>query len=59
MRGMNVAQYQARFGSDPRETYGDDLARFQEAGLIEFEGELIRLTRHGALMSNEVFAAFV
>jgi oxygen-independent coproporphyrinogen-3 oxidase len=59
MRGMNVANYQARFGSDPREVYRDELARFREAGLIEFDGELLRLTRHGALMSNEVFAAFV
>lgn len=36
-----------------------DLERFREAGLLEVEGELIRLTRHGALLSNEVFAAFV
>ena len=59
MRGINLESYQARFGADLREVYRDDLARFREAGLVEFDGELIRLTRHGALMSNEVFAAFV
>ncbi|HXM35478.1 MAG TPA: radical SAM family heme chaperone HemW [Pyrinomonadaceae bacterium] len=59
MRGINVQSYQARFGADPREVYRDDLARFREAGLVEFDGELIRLTRDGALLSNEVFAAFV
>lgn len=36
-----------------------DLDRFQEAGLLELDGDLVRLTRNGALLSNEVFAAFV
>ncbi|HEY8410508.1 MAG TPA: radical SAM family heme chaperone HemW [Pyrinomonadaceae bacterium] len=39
--------------------YETDLERFSEAGLLEVKGDLIRLTRHGALLSNEVFAAFV
>jgi oxygen-independent coproporphyrinogen-3 oxidase len=59
MRGINLESYQARFGADLREVYRDDLARFCEAGMVEFDGELMRLTRNGALMSNEVFAAFV
>lgn len=59
MRGINLRSYQARFGADLREVYRDDLARFREAGLIEIEGALIRLTSRGALLSNEVFAAFV
>lgn len=59
MRGINLESYRARFGADLREVYRDDLARFREGGLVEFDGELLRLTRHGALMSNEVFAAFV
>jgi len=42
-----------------RDEHHDDLDRFREAGLIEFDGDLIRLTRAGALMSNEVFASFV
>jgi oxygen-independent coproporphyrinogen III oxidase len=36
-----------------------DLDRFREAGLLETDGEWIRLTRSGALLSNEVFSAFV
>jgi oxygen-independent coproporphyrinogen III oxidase len=59
MRGLDVRTFATRFGSDPREKYRDDLERFGEAGLVEVEGDLIRLTRHGALLSNEVFAAFV
>ena len=37
----------------------EDLDRFCKAGLLELDGDLIRLTRTGALLSNEVFAAFV
>src|SRR5262249_11108352 len=39
--------------------YETDLERFQEAGLLEVDGNFIRLTRNGALLSNEVFSAFV
>jgi oxygen-independent coproporphyrinogen-3 oxidase len=59
MRGVDLRQYSELFGVDLRAEHGDDLARFREAGLVEFDGDLIRLTRNGALMSNEVFAAFV
>jgi oxygen-independent coproporphyrinogen-3 oxidase len=59
MRGVDVRAYEASFGVDLRDEHRDDLDRFREAGLIEFEGDSIRLTRAGALMSNEVFARFV
>jgi coproporphyrinogen III oxidase-like Fe-S oxidoreductase len=39
--------------------YAEDLARFDEAGLITVEGNVLRLTPEGALLSNEVFSAFV
>lgn len=39
--------------------YESDVARFKEAGLLELDGDCVRLTRHGALLSNEVFSAFV
>ncbi len=59
MNGVDLSRYESRFGSDVRATYEADLDRFQEAGLIECEGGLLRLTRPGALLSNEVFSAFV
>src|ERR1044072_1274702 len=59
MRGIDVRRYQESFGVDLREQHGADLDRFRKAGLLEFDGDLIRLTRTGALLSNEVFAAFV
>lgn len=39
--------------------YESDVERFKEAGLLELDGDYVRLTRHGALLSNEVFSAFV
>ena len=59
MRGVDVREYNELFGVDLRAEHQDDLDRFREAGLVEFDGDLIKLTRNGALMSNEVFAAFV
>jgi oxygen-independent coproporphyrinogen-3 oxidase len=59
MSGVDTKQYQRLFGVDLREEFGDDIARFQEAGLVELDGDMMRLTRAGALLSNEVFAAFI
>jgi len=59
MSGLNVEQYRNLFGLDLQVEHGSDLERFREAGLVEFQGPLMKLTRSGALLSNEVFAAFV
>lgn len=59
MRGVDLSAYQTRFGRDVHISHENDIERFREAGLIEYEGNLMRLTRAGALLSNEVFSAFV
>ena len=48
-----------RFGADLKAEYLEDLARLEETGLIEFQGNHLRLTEKGFLYSNEVFAVFV
>ena len=57
MRGLNLDEYRSRFGSDLQDRYAADLDRLVDAGLIEIDEGLMRLTKRGALMSNEVFAA--
>jgi oxygen-independent coproporphyrinogen-3 oxidase len=57
MRGLDLEDYRARFGSDLRDRYEADLSRLREAGLIEIDEGWMRLTTRGALLSNEVFAA--
>src|SRR5215218_2601219 len=59
MQGVDLRRYRESFGVDLRDEHADDLDRFCRAGLVEVDGDLIRLTRTGALLSNEVFAAFV
>jgi oxygen-independent coproporphyrinogen-3 oxidase len=59
LHGVNILDYRRTFGVDLRVEHCEDLDRFCEAGLIEFDGHLLRLTRAGALMSNEVFAALI
>ena len=59
MRGVSVKQYQRMFGVDLRTEHRSDLERFRDAGLIELDGDLLRLTSSGALLSNEVFSVFV
>ena len=59
MRGLDLQKYRSRFGVDLRDQFDADLRRLRDAGLIEIEQELLRLTTRGALLSNEVFATFV
>lgn len=59
MRGLSLPLHREKFGRDLRAAHEADLSRLSEAGLISIEDENLKLTREGALLSNEVFAAFV
>lgn len=59
LEGLSFSEFQTKFGDDFRAKYEQDLLRFREAGLIEIGADGLKLTRAGALLSNEVFAAFV
>lgn len=56
LRGINLKDYRDRFGTDLRQDHAAEIDRLREAGLIELDDSLLRLTATGALMSNEVFA---
>lgn len=56
--GLDLRDYIAETGIDLKERYDGELARLADAGLIEFTGDSLRLTRRGMLFSNEVFAVF-
>ena len=57
MRGIDLKDYRTRFGRDLRSESNRELDRLSEAGLIEFDDDVLKLTTRGALLSNEVFAA--
>jgi len=58
-KGIDVNEYEKRFGVYLLEEYAEDLKRLKEAELIEFAGNRLKLTKKGFLFSNEVFAVFV
>lgn len=57
--GIDLAAFRARYGIDPLERWGAGLADAFLAGLVERDGDHLRLTDAGGLLSNEVFQAFV
>ena len=59
MRGINLLTHRTRFGGDVARAYREDLNRLLDAGLIEIDGDWLRLTSRGAVLSNEVMSVFV
>jgi len=57
MKGISLQDYRARFGRDLRAEFNGELDRLSDAGLIEIDSDVLKLTSRGALLSNEVFAA--
>lgn len=57
--GVNLREHQQRFGVNVRERYREDLARLDEAGLVEWQDDTLKISRKGKVLANEVFAAFV
>ena len=57
--GVDLGEHQRRFGVDVLDRYGAELERLREAGLIDLNGETLRISRAGTVLANEVFTAFV
>jgi oxygen-independent coproporphyrinogen-3 oxidase len=59
MAGVRPNELQHSLGIDLIAERAADLKNFQQAGLVEFDGDMLKLTSAGALLSNEVFAALM
>ncbi len=57
--GIAFEKFQARFGIDVRELFGDTIRQLQEWGLMQVLPERMRLTTHGRLVSNQVLWRFL
>lgn len=57
--GVDLAEHWARYGVNVRERYREELERLDQAGLIELTDARLKISRAGAVLANEVFAAFV
>jgi len=59
MQGVDLEQFEARYGMDVWTEYWADLQPLLEAGLVARENGCLKLTRKGLTLSNEVFAVFM
>jgi len=57
--GVDVYQVAAKFGEATIAGFSEPIADFVRAGLMERQGDVIRLTPRGRLLSNEVFERFL
>jgi oxygen-independent coproporphyrinogen-3 oxidase len=57
--GVNVASLEREFGAEMVASAMEAAGRMAEAGLVVFDGERVRLTARGWLLSNEVFQEFL
>jgi oxygen-independent coproporphyrinogen III oxidase len=58
-RGVDLEKIAAKFGGEGIGPFCATIREFAESGLLERQGEVIRLTPRGRLLSNEVFERFV
>jgi oxygen-independent coproporphyrinogen-3 oxidase len=58
-RGIDVHTVKTRYDADVWAIYGAALERFREAGLLLYDGRLLRLSRAGMLLANEIMSQFV
>jgi oxygen-independent coproporphyrinogen-3 oxidase len=58
-RGIDVHTVNARYGVDVWGIYGSELERFRETGLLIYDRRLLRLSRAGMLLANEIMAKFL
>jgi oxygen-independent coproporphyrinogen III oxidase len=58
-RGVNLRKVAAEFGEEATASFHDAMVEFVEGGLLSRDGDWIRLTARGRLLSNEVFQRFI
>jgi oxygen-independent coproporphyrinogen-3 oxidase len=57
--GVSAAAFRARHGRELAGVYGATIAELKELGLVEWDGERLRLSRSGILLANEVAVPFL
>jgi oxygen-independent coproporphyrinogen-3 oxidase len=57
--GVNIEEAGRRYGADVWRRYGEALAPFVADGCLERDGSVLRLSRRGMLVANEIMSVFV
>ena len=58
-QGVDVASFAERYGIDFLRFYEPVLAEMSAAGVLEVNPAVVRLTRRGRFVANDVCAAFI
>ena len=58
-RGVNLREVRAAFGADAFQNFEPAIRELVSEGLLQSDGDFIRLTPRGRLFSNEVFERFI
>jgi oxygen-independent coproporphyrinogen-3 oxidase len=58
-RGLDLRAVKARYGVDVWDIYRRELGQFLDAGVLIYDGRLLRLSRAGMLLANEIMAKFL
>jgi oxygen-independent coproporphyrinogen-3 oxidase len=57
--GASDLDFKSRFGTRLMEVYAAELEELIRFGLLEWNGDSVKLTRRGRLLGNQVFMRFV
>ena len=67
--GVSIQEFQDRFEKSMEDVFGNEINELLKLGLVEFlspegrgvrgEGKILRITKHGRLLGNQVFMRFV
>ena len=59
LEGIELSRFREEFGVTVDEAYGAEVASLTVSGLLELEGDRLRLTRTGLCLANQVFQSFI
>ncbi|WP_100372233.1 radical SAM family heme chaperone HemW [Bacillus sp. FJAT-45037] len=59
LAGVNLSTLSTRYNVDLKEVYRDQITNLTKRGLLEQDGDVLRLTDDGLLLANEVFEQFL
>lgn len=57
--GVHDQEFFKKFGNSIREVFGEELGELTRSGLVEWNGEILKLSKKGRLLGNQVFIRFV
>lgn len=57
--GIDAADMERRYGVNPLKYYEEELRGITAAGLLEIQGDIIRLSRRGLFLSDEVLSRLI